>query len=71
MPDAIDLNFLARQLDRLITDVSSFRDELRVQGAMLRRLDAGQTAVLEEMGAIRDQITRMNDRIRRLEDAQP
>ena len=46
----------AGTVNRLITDVESFRDELRVQGAMLRRLDAGQTAILEEMRAIRDQV---------------
>jgi hypothetical protein len=64
-----DLNFIARQLDRLIADVSSMRDELRVQGAMIMRLDASQTPILEEMRAIHAQIARMNDRIRKLEDA--
>jgi hypothetical protein len=64
-----DLNFIARQLDRLITDVSSMRDELRVQGAMIMRLDALQTPILEEMRAIHAQIARMNDRVRKLEDA--
>jgi hypothetical protein len=29
-----DLNFIVRQLDRLIADVRSLRDEVRVQGAM-------------------------------------
>ncbi len=67
MAETADLTFVARQLNRLITDVESFRDELRVQGAMLRRLDAGQTAILEEMRAIRDQVARMNDRVHKLE----
>jgi hypothetical protein len=71
-----DLSFLTRQVERLITEVASMRDEVRVQGAMIMRLDAmvvrsegTQTAVLEEMRAIHAQIGRMNDRIRRLEDA--
>jgi hypothetical protein len=79
----IDLNFLARQNERLITEVSSLRDEVRVQGAMLLRLDnrvggfdsrfgnldTGNNLLLEELRAIHAQITRMNDRIRKLEDS--
>ena len=60
---------VVEQLERLTAEVAGLRDELRVQGAMIRRLDVGQTAVREEMRAILDQVARMNDRIRRLEDA--
>ena len=60
---------VVEQLERLTAEVAGLRDELRVQGAMIRRLDVGQTAVLEEMRAIRDQVARMNDRIRKFEDA--
>jgi hypothetical protein len=49
-----DLNFVVRQLERLTAEVAGMRDELRVQGAMIRRLDVGQSVMLEEMRAIRD-----------------
>jgi ubiquinone biosynthesis protein UbiJ len=64
-----DLNFVVRQLERLTAEVAGMRDELRVQGAMIRRLDVGQSVMLEELRAIRDQVARMNDRIHKLEDA--
>jgi hypothetical protein len=65
----IDLNFIARQLDRVMTDIATLRDEVRVQNAITMRLDGGQSAMLAELRAIRDQIVRMNDRIRKLEDS--
>jgi hypothetical protein len=71
-----DLNFLARQNERILTEIASLRDEQRVQGAMIIRLDtmvvrleSTQIALLEEMRAIHVQVSRMNDRIRKLEDA--
>ena len=59
MPDP-DLNFIARQIDRLITEVAGMRDELRVHGAMIMRLDGSHTALLEEVRATHAQIIRMN-----------
>jgi hypothetical protein len=64
-----DLSFIARQLERVLTEVGGLRDEVRVQGAMILRLDGTITALLEEFRATHAQITRMNDRIRKLEDA--
>jgi hypothetical protein len=75
MAPEIDLNFLARQFERVLTEIGSLRDEVRVQGASIMRLDALilrsdgiQTTMLEELRAIRDQVSRMNDRIRKVED---
>jgi len=65
----IDLQFLARQMERLITDVAPLADETRVLSAIVMRLDSGQGAMLAEMRAIRDQVGRMNDRVRKLEDS--
>jgi hypothetical protein len=64
----VDLNFIAHQLERLISDVAMMRDELRVQSAIIMRLDSGQSAMLAELRATRDQIARMNDRVHKLED---
>jgi hypothetical protein len=48
----VDLNFLARQMERLISENATFRDELRVQTAIIMRLDAGQSALLAEARAM-------------------
>jgi phage-related minor tail protein len=65
----VDLNFISRQLDRLITEVASLRDEVHVQGAMLMRLDSTVAAVLVEQRAMREQVMRMAVRISKLEDS--
>jgi len=67
--ETITLQFLARQNERLLNEVLTLKDEILVQGATTRRLDVGQSAMLDELRAIRAQITRMNDRITKLEDA--
>ena len=63
-----DLNFIARQNERILTELGSLRDEVRVQGAILLRADGTLSSLLDEMRATHRQITRMNDRIRKLED---
>jgi len=67
MTDA-DVSFLARQTERLMTDVGSLRDDVAVLTAIVLRLDGSMTALLQEMRATHAQIGRMNDRIRKLED---
>jgi len=64
----VDLNFLARQIDRLITEVDSVRDDMTVLTAMVMRLDGSHTALLQEVRATHAQIGRMNDRIRKVEN---
>jgi ubiquinone biosynthesis protein UbiJ len=66
-----DLNFLARQVERLINDVGSLRDDMRVLTAMVLRQDHTLARLVEEVRAVHEQISRMNDRIRKLEDAAP
>jgi outer membrane murein-binding lipoprotein Lpp len=63
-----DINFLARQIDRLITDVAGVRDDMAVLTAIVLRLDGSMTALLQETRATHAQIARMNERIRKLED---
>jgi hypothetical protein len=69
MADA-DINFIARQIDRLMTDVASIRDDMAVLPAIVLRLDGSVAALLQETRATHSQIARMNGRIRKLEDAQ-
>jgi hypothetical protein len=61
-----DLNFLARQSERILTEVASLRDDMAVLTAMVMRLDGSHAALLQETRATHVQIARM-DRIRRLE----
>jgi hypothetical protein len=75
MTDA-DLNFLARQNERIVTEIGSLRDDMRVFSAIVMRLDNTRerqeglmTDMLQEMRAIHGQIARMNDRVRKLEDS--
>jgi len=67
MTDA-DVSFVARQTERLMTDVGSLRDDMAVLTSIVLRLDSSMTALLQEMRATHTQIGRMNDRIRKLED---
>jgi hypothetical protein len=62
-----DLNFLARQNERILTEIASLRDDMAVLTAMVMRLDGSHAALLQETRATHAQITRMNDRIRKLE----
>jgi hypothetical protein len=62
-----DLNFLARQNERILTEIASLRDDMTVLTAMVMRLDGSHTALLQETRATHAQITRMNDRVRKLE----
>ena len=64
-----DLTLVAPQLERLITEVASIRDDNAVLTSMVLRLDGTMSALLAEMRATHTQIARMNDRIRKLEDA--
>jgi hypothetical protein len=65
-----DLNFIARQIERLIRDNAVARDDIRVLTAMVMRLNTNQAAMLDELRAMHAQIARMNDRVRQLEDVQ-
>jgi hypothetical protein len=48
MADA-DLNFIARQNERIVTDLASLRDDMAVLTAMVIRLDGSMTGLLQEM----------------------
>jgi len=73
----IDLDFISKQLERVLTEIGSMRDDMRVMQAILMRHDVSfgkqdenTASLLTELRAIHSQITRMNDRIRKVEGAQ-
>jgi hypothetical protein len=63
-----DLNFLTRQNERMMTEIASMRDDMAVLAAIVLRLDGSMTALLQETRARHNQIARINERIRKLED---
>ncbi|HEY7299132.1 MAG TPA: hypothetical protein VH684_14600 [Xanthobacteraceae bacterium] len=53
-----DLNFIAKQNERLITDMASLRDDMRVLTAIVMRLDSSMGALTQEMRATHAQMAR-------------
>ena len=52
MTDAVDLNFLVHQLDRIFDEINSMRDEIRRLSAAVVLLDSSVQAMAQELGAI-------------------
>ena len=70
----VDLSFLARQMERLIADNVTFREEIVLHSATIARLDhtiasqgSADALMLAEMRTIRSQVARLVDRINRIE----
>jgi len=53
MAEQVDLNFIARRLDQLGNDVVNMRDDITVLTAMVSRLEASVTSLVQEMRATR------------------
>jgi hypothetical protein len=62
-----DLSFLARQNERILTEIASLHDDMTVLTAIVTRLDGSHAVLLQEVRATHTQITHMNDRVRKLE----
>ena len=54
-PDNVDLNWIARNLFAVRSDLRSLKDDMDVLSAMLRRVDHNRTAFREELRALFDQ----------------
>jgi hypothetical protein len=67
----VDLAFLARQMERVISEVGRLRDEMTVHTATLIRLDGTVAGLVHEVRAIHTWMVRTNERISKLEDAVP
>jgi hypothetical protein len=65
----VSLEFIAQQLDRLIASDARRQDDMNVMIAMVQRLDGTVQGLVREVQAVHSQIARMNDRVRKLEDA--
>ncbi|MFY9972569.1 MAG: hypothetical protein WBQ45_17085 [Roseiarcus sp.] len=67
-PDNVDLNWIARNLFAVRSDLRSLKDDMDVLSAMLRRVDHNQTAFREELRALFDQHRSLRERVAGLED---
>jgi len=66
--DPITLEFLARQQQRVLDELSTMRDDMQVLTAMVMRLDGTVGLVLTELRAMHSQHNRLANRVRRLEE---
>ncbi len=66
--EPITLEFLARQQQRVLGELSSMRDDMQVLTAMVMRLDGTVGLVLTELRAMHSQHNRLANRVRRLEE---
>jgi hypothetical protein len=66
--ERITLEFLAEQQRRIIDEIGTLRDEVHVQGAIVRRLDNTNALLLEELRAIHGLLARLVERVRTLEE---
>jgi phage-related minor tail protein len=62
----IDLNFISQQLERVLAEQASMRDDLLVLGARMGRVEAGVAVIAAEVHALGNQFSR---RVEKLEAA--
>jgi septal ring factor EnvC (AmiA/AmiB activator) len=72
----VTLEFIAKQLERVLAEQAQMRDELLVTNARIgyvessmERIEAAIVTLTLEVRAVRNQVGRMNNRIVKLEDA--
>jgi hypothetical protein len=68
MAEMITLEFIARQLDRVLAEQAEMRDDIRVLTAIVLRHENTLKDMLEQITAMVAQHRRFNDRLRRLEE---
>ena len=71
----VDLNLISRQLERVLAEIGAFRDDMRVQTAILlrhenalERYDMRLAEMLNQMRAMVSQHQRFDSRLRALEE---
>jgi hypothetical protein len=64
----IDLEFIARQFERVITDLATLKDDAMVVMARLDRIDATVQSLVVEVRAMHSRHERLARRVERLEE---
>jgi hypothetical protein len=68
MAETITLEFIARQLDRIIAEQAETRDDIRVLTAIVLRHENMLKGTLEQITAMVSQHWHFSDRLRKLEE---
>lgn len=68
MAETVTLEFLARQLERVLSEQASIREDLHVLTAIVMRHDASLSAIIEQLRGMTAQFQRFDARLRRLEE---
>ena len=68
MAETVTLEFLARQLDRVLSEQASIREDLQVLTSIVLRHDASLSAIIEQLRGMTAQFNRFDMRPRRLEE---
>jgi hypothetical protein len=66
--ERVTLEFLGKQLERVIAEQNATRDDLRVLTTIVLRLDGTVNSVLDQLHAMVAQHQRFDARLRRLEE---
>jgi hypothetical protein len=64
----VDLEFLARQIERVINDVAGLKDDMMVVLARLDRIDATTHSLVTEVRAMHSRHDRLSRRVDRVEE---
>lgn len=64
----VTLDFISRQLERVLAEQAAMRDEMLVFGARLTHVDTGIEVVIAEVRALTRAVARLNDRVTKLEE---
>ena len=67
MAETVTLECLARQLERVLIEQASIREDLRILTAIVMRHDASLSAIIEQLRGMTAQFQRFDARLRRLE----
>jgi len=65
------LDLVLRKLDQMIQEHGTFRDDMRVQTAVIMRMDNTLAALLTEVRAMHARHDRLAQRVEKLEGANP
>jgi hypothetical protein len=69
MAEEITLEFVARQLDRVLDRIGTVEDQMTVLTGIVMRLDGSIGGLATEMRGIYRLLDRMEHRVRKLEDS--
>lgn len=64
----VTLEFLARQQEKILTEMAIAREDALVSTSILMRMDGTLSGLVNEIRATHAQISRLNNRIKVLED---